>query len=69
MDKLTINRKEYEQLLAARNALADTMRENERLKSIIKDLVERIDLNGGIGEYKGGKAFIMQEAREICSKS
>lgn len=39
----------------------------ERLRKIIKDLVERIDLNGGIGDYKGGKAFIMQKAREALS--
>ena len=38
--------------------------EVEILLRTLKRLVERIDFNGGIGEYKGGPAFVMKHARE-----
>ncbi len=34
----------------------------------LKDLVERVDINDGLGEYKGGSPFIMVRAREIIAK-
>lgn len=37
------------------------------LLDIIQGLVTRIEMNGGIGEYKGGPAFIMARAEEALS--
>ena len=34
----------------------------------LKKLVERIDFNGGIGEYQGGPAFVMEKARAALAK-
>lgn len=42
-------------------------RENAALLEALKALVERIDANGGLGEYKGGPAFVMQKAREALA--
>lgn len=38
--------------------------ENERLREVLINLVERIDINGGLGEYKGGKPFALEEAKK-----
>ena len=38
------------------------------LYSSLKKLVERLDANGGIGEYKGGPAFVMKFARAALEK-
>lgn len=40
----------------------------ELLKALER-LVERIDVNGGIGEYKGGPVFVMKAAREAITKA
>lgn len=32
------------------------------LEQIIRDLLDRIERNGGLGEYKGGQAFIVNKA-------
>ena len=37
------------------------------LLEALKALVERIDYNGGIGEYKGGPSFVMKHAREAIA--
>lgn len=34
-----------------------------------KRLLERIDNNGGLGEYKGGPAFVLKDFREIISST
>ncbi len=39
----------------------------EHAKPAIKDLLDRIDRNGGIGEYKGGPAFAVKRAREALA--
>lgn len=41
--------------------LLDTI---ERYEAALKDLVERIDRNGGLGDYKGGPPFALARARE-----
>lgn len=35
----------------------------------LRALVERIDLNGGLGEYKGGPAFALGNARKAIAKA
>ena len=35
----------------------------------LKQLLERVDINGGLGLYKGGPIFIMQNAREAIAKA
>jgi hypothetical protein len=42
---------------------------HEKLVKAFKRLVERIDHNGGIGEYNGGPAFVMKEAREAIQSA
>lgn len=39
------------------------------LLEVLERLIERIDINGGLGEYKGGKAFILDDARNIIRKA
>ncbi len=39
------------------------------LLEALKQLVERVDRNGGIGEYKGGPAFVMANARTAITKA
>jgi len=40
----------------------------ERLIKASKRLLERIDYNGGIGEYKGGPVFVVKEIREAIQE-
>ena len=40
-----------------------------RLLEALRKLVERIDTNGGIGEYKGGPPFVMAEARAAIKEA
>ncbi len=37
----------------------------EALETALRNLIIRVDMNGGIGEYKGGPAFVMKRAREL----
>ena len=39
------------------------------LLGALKRLVERIDFNGGLGEYKGGPSFVLKNAREAIAKA
>lgn len=39
------------------------------LLKVCKGLVERIDINGGLGDYKGGQAFIMGQARCVIAEA
>lgn len=39
------------------------------LLEALKNLVKRIDINGGLGEYKGGPSFVMTEARQAIAKA
>mgnify|MGYP001564098273 CR=1 FL=1 len=48
------------QLDEERTAHADALR-------ALRRLVERIDHNGGIGEYRGGPAFVIMEARRALA--
>ena len=41
----------------------------KELLETLEKLVERIDFNGGIGEYQGGPAFVMMRARGIIQKA
>ncbi len=34
---------------------------------VIENLRERIEIEGGFGEYKGGKPFVMKDARELLN--
>lgn len=45
--------------------LLDTI---ERYEAALKDLVERIDRNGGLGDYKGGPPFALARAREALMR-
>ena len=42
--------------------------ENERLLEVLRNLLERVDRNGGLGEYKGGKAFAVSDARAALNQ-
>lgn len=35
------------------------------IRETVTALIERIDINGGLGEYKGGKPFIVSDVRAI----
>ena len=35
----------------------------------LEQLVERIDHDGGLGDYKGGPSFVMKDARETINKA
>jgi hypothetical protein len=55
----------------ARSACAerDLLREREReLVEALRDLLDRVDRNGGLGEYKGGVPFATKTARELLAK-
>ena len=47
----------------------DLQEVNAELLICFKRLVERIDFNGGLGEYKGGPSFVMKDAREVILKA
>jgi hypothetical protein len=42
--------------------------EKRELVEALAHLVERIDLIGGIGEYKGGQPFVLKAARALLAK-
>ena len=42
---------------------------NLELLEALRNLVERIDINGGIGEYKGGPSFVMKNARQAIANA
>lgn len=35
----------------------------------LKDLLERVDINGGIGEYNGGPVFAVSRARALIKRA
>ena len=39
-----------------------------RMGIALEGLVERIGINGGLGAYKGGPAFVMQDARALLAE-
>jgi hypothetical protein len=41
---------------------------NTELVEVLTDLLERVDRNGGIGEYKGGPAFVVGKARALLAR-
>lgn len=41
---------------------------HDDLVRALKELVERVDRNGGLGAYKGGPIFVMKRARELLKK-
>ena len=43
--------------------------EKAELLEALKNLVDRVDRNGGIGEYKGGPAFVMGHSRATIAKA
>ena len=43
--------------------------DRDDLLEVLRRLVERIDFNGGIGEYQGGPAFVMKAARQAIQKA
>jgi len=45
------------------------LEKQEVLSEALRKLIERIDFNGGIGEYKGGPGFVMQAGREAIAKA
>jgi hypothetical protein len=53
----------------SRQALDETLAEYDAMLAALRLLVERIDVNGGIGEYKGGPAFVMVRARDAIAKA
>lgn len=34
----------------------------------LRDLIERCDINGGLGEYKGGQPFALKNARQALAE-
>jgi acetyl esterase/lipase len=42
--------------------------QNAELVEALRDLLERVDRNGGIGEYKGGPAFVTGKARALLAR-
>ena len=53
----------------AMEVVVGLLEERKMLLEALKRLVERIDFNGGIGEYKGGPAFVMKAARKAIAKA
>lgn len=49
------------------NTLKDVMTQAEALAEVSQRLLERIDANGGIGEYKSGPAFVVEPCREALA--
>lgn len=46
-------------------AHADALDRIAALEECVRELIERIDLAGGLGEYKGGAPFAVKRAREL----
>ena len=67
-DKSDTDEKIDRRLRQAHDQIIELFREDKLLEAL-KRLVERIDFNGGIGEYKGGPAFVMKEAREAITEA
>ncbi len=42
---------------------------NKRLRKALTDLVDRVERNGGLGEYNGGRAFALSQARAALKES
>ena len=42
-------------------------RSHDNLLKALINLVDRVDRNGGIGEYQGGPAFVMKAARDAIA--
>ncbi len=38
------------------------------LEAALRDLIDRIDRHGGLGEYKGGMPFALMNARRLISQ-
>ncbi len=60
------------QLRAMEQALADQClkleKERDEVLRTLADLVARIDLNGGLGEYIGGAPFALRKAHALLDK-
>jgi hypothetical protein len=50
-------------IVAAVNALPALLDRIEKLEGALTKLLDRVDRNGGLGEYKGGPPFVVSEAR------
>lgn len=50
------------------NTIKYFKQEVDKLREALGKLIERIDINGGLGEYKGGPVFVMEEARKLIYK-
>jgi len=48
--------------------LAKAWDDKRELVEALEKLIQRIDINGGLGEYKGGPAFVLCFARSIVAK-
>ena len=49
--------------MSDRQRIEELERSNTELEEALAALVERIEYNGGIGEYNGGPVFVMARAR------
>lgn len=59
---------ELESAIDVLGELRDSYEESEaKLVKALEALVERIDINGGLGQYKSGKPFALREARQLVS--
>lgn len=58
----------YEEKDTLTKEIAEIKERASTLFEALKKLVERVDMNGGIGEYKGGPPFVMKSAREAISE-
>ena len=65
MDKQTLA--EYRDTIRDLRAELSTLR--AEATAVVSGLVERIERNGGLGEYKGGKPFILGDARTFLAKT
>lgn len=54
---------EHNQSTAWTDELLSAARESIRYREALERLVERVDLNGGLGEYKGGHPWALRDAR------
>lgn len=46
----------------------ELLKNRDELFRALERLLERVDKNGGLGEYKGGPAFAMKDARDLLNK-
>lgn len=56
----------YSEFIAAANpqVIIELLDRIEKAETALRDLLQRVDINGGLGEYKGGPAFAVKNARE-----